>query len=205
MKDQNKQKQKISNARQEGKKVIIHAPSPPCSKLGERDFYTITIPEEIPEFTERELDYLNKCRFRTKMFPKVSLKTKYKIRLFLAILRANKADYTQINCTELGRLFKSQQMASNIIKFLLENKIIERNNNYNADLGISRKYRISLNFRMVTNLPNLKKENRKENSIKEILDQMNLTEDEYKAVMDELKQRIEESLGEHLRIESNLL
>jgi len=106
----------------------------------------IKIPQYIPEFTEREIAYLTGRIFKKKPFERISKKANYYIRLLLAIIKnKSQSDWVSINCTELGRIFKSQQMASDVLKFCIDNKLIDCCNFYMPN-EISRRYKINNNF-----------------------------------------------------------
>lgn len=105
----------------------------------------IKIPDKIREFSEYELEYLKDMNCGKKKYPKCSKQFDLYLRILVSIIEFNKPDkggFVHIPSKYLGKLFKSDKMANNVL-IAAKEKLITSDGHYNADAGISTGYKIS--------------------------------------------------------------
>lgn len=129
------------------------------STLG-KNWLKVQFPKNNRVLKESEIELLEKCKFRSKLLSKSSDQAKDRVRTLISLIENNPKDrngYVHLPSTFLGKLFKSQQMVSNIFECLVNGGILEVDKYYNKDLGISRGYRLSLKFKSCEVLHSLRK------------------------------------------------
>jgi hypothetical protein len=129
------------------------------SSLG-RNWIKLKFPKIRRKFKESELEILGKCKFRSKNLNKSSCQANDRIKTFICLIENNPKDkkgYTHIPSKFLGKLFKSQQMVSNIFECLISGGILEVDKYYYREAGISKGYRLSLKFKICETIYLLRK------------------------------------------------
>lgn len=125
-----------------------------------KNWIKLKFPNKNRKFKESEIELLGKCKFRSKTLEKSSIQANDRIRTFISLIENNPTDkkgYTHIPSKFLGKLFKSQQMVSNIFECLINGGIMEVNNYYYREAGICKGYRLSLKFKICETIHLLRK------------------------------------------------
>lgn len=125
-----------------------------------RNWIKLQFPKINREFKESEIEILGKCKFRSKPLERSSVQANDRIKTFISLIENNPKDkrgYTHIPSKFLGKLFKSQQMVSNIFECLISGGILEVDKYYHRESGISKGYRLSIKFKICETIHLLRK------------------------------------------------
>ena len=110
----------------------------------------IIVPDAPRIFTQAENSYMEKFPFRGKTYAKASKQAKEYMAMLVSILESNPKDrrgYVHIPMAYLGKLFKSVQMAEYVVS-CAKMGVIMSDEHYNADMGISKGYRLTDGFKL---------------------------------------------------------
>jgi hypothetical protein len=95
---------------------------------------TIQVPTNIREWTDEEIAFLTGTKYKKKQFPNITAKTDRYMRTVISIIETNPADskgYVHIPIDYLGEIFKSKQLAHELIDTIITTKMLD----YLADTG----------------------------------------------------------------------
>jgi len=124
----------------------------------------LSVPDTPRIFTQAENTYMANFPFRGKTYAKASRQAKEYMATLVSIIETNPRDqrgYVHIPMAYLGKLFKSVQMAEYVVSCARKG-VVTSDNHYNADMGISKGYRLTDGFKLTNICSRLRERRAKE-------------------------------------------